>query len=439
MYLEPEVSIRDKEERKLQKVKVNLMRNKIFARMSGLMMVGTTKIVEGTVFGRTDGFNEEYGRPFIAKHSEREVGYVVVHESGHKMLRDIQTWAKLWKKNHKLTNQATDYVLNLIVSDMDPTEQFIAFPRDPVTGERLGLYDERFRGMHVKQVYDILEQEEKEKQKLPQPKQDEGQPRQGQGQGQGNGSPQQSKRQGPADGGGFDEHDWEAGQERTEAEEAEVEKEVDRAIRQGKMLHEKLNGKGNGSVDRLFDKLVTPKINWKRETQEFVTAYCIDKEEATYRKLNRRFVGLDIYLPIMIGETLNSVVMATDMSGSIHKEIPTFMTEMVSLMKMVKPEKVDVLYWDSQVTAHETYTQNTLDNLLSETKPKGGGGTQPSCVSNYMAKHKMKPDCIIVLTDGEVGSDWGNNWPAPVLWVVVNPYRQITAPVGKTIYIPEFD
>jgi hypothetical protein len=56
-----------------------------------------------------------------------------------------------------------------------------------------------------------------------------------------------------------------------------------------------------------------------------------------------------------------------------------------------------------------------------------------------MNKHKMKPECIIVLTDGEVGSDWGNNWPAPVLWVVVNPYRQITATNGKTIYIPEFD
>lgn len=433
------ITIRDKEERKLQKVKVNLMRNKIFARMSGLMMVGTTKIIDKDIFARTDGFNEEYGRPFIAKHSEREVGYVVVHESGHKMLRDIQTWAKLWKKDPSLTNQACDYVLNLIVSDMDPTEEFIAFPRDPDTGERMGLYDERFRGMHVKQVYDILEQEQKQKEQEKGPGRPQKGGDQGQGQGQGNGSPQKSKRQGPAEDGGFDDHDWEAGQERTEAQEAEVEKEVDRAIRQGKMLHEKLNGKGNGSVDRLFDQLVKPKINWKREMQEFVTTYCVDKEEASYRKLNRRFVGIDIYLPVMIGETLSSVVIATDMSGSIYKEIPTFLTEMVSLLSMVKPEKVDVLYWDSNVTAHETYTQATLGTLLTNTKPKGGGGTQPSCVSNYMATHKMKPDCIIVLTDGEVGSDWGNNWPAPVLWVVVNPYREITAPTGKTIYIPEFD
>ena len=430
------IEIRDKEERKLQKVKVNLMRNKIFARMSGLMMVGTTTIIDDDkVWARTDGFDEQYGRKFIASFSEREIAFVVIHEAGHKMLRDIQTWAKLWKKNGQLTNQACDYVLNLIVSDMDPTEQFIAFPRDPATGERMGLYDERFRDMHVKQVYDILEQEQ-EKQKQGQ----NGKPQPGQGQGQsqqGQGKPQQG--QGPTDDGGFDEHDWEAGQERTEAEEAEVEKEVDRAIRQGKMLHEKLNGKGNGNVDRLFDKLVTPKINWKRELQEFVTTYCTDKDQASYRKLNRRFVGLDIYLPIMIGESVGSVTIAVDMSGSIYREIPTFMTEMVSLMKMTKPEKVDVLYWDSHVASHETYKQHDLDTLLANTKPKGGGGTSPSCVSTYMNKHKMKPECIIVLTDGEVGSDWGNNWPAPVLWVVVNPYRQITATNGKTIYIPEFD
>ena len=429
------VEIRDKEERKLQKVKVNLMRNKIFARMSGLMMVGTTKIVDrDDVFGRTDGFNEEYGRKFVASYSEREVAFVVIHEAGHKMLRDIQTWAKLWKKNAKITNQACDYVLNLIIHDMDPTEQFIAFPRDPKTGERMGLFDERFRGMHVKQVYDILEQEQQQNGGNGGGKGGgQGQPQQGQGQGK----PQQG--QGPAEGGGFDEHDWEAGQERTEAEEAEVEKEIDRAVRQGKMLHEKLNGKGNGSVDRLFDKLVKPKINWKRELQEFVTTYCTDKDQASYRKLNRRFVGIDIYLPIMIGEAVGSVTIAVDMSGSISREIPTFMTEMSSLMKMAKPEKVDVLYWDSHVASHETYAQHELDNLLSNTKPKGGGGTSPSCVSTYMNKHKMKPECIIVLTDGEVGSDWGNNWPAPVLWVVVNPYRQIIAPAGKTIYIPEFD
>ena len=192
-------------------------------------------------------------------------------------------------------------------------------------------------------------------------------------------------------------------------------------------------------MDRLFNELLTPKINWRELLREFVSAYCAAKDEASYRRLNRRFVGLDIYLPVMVGETVPSVTLAVDMSGSISRELPRFFTEMISLLSMVKPETVDLLYWDSHVAAHETYTQDTLDTMQANTKPKGGGGTTPSCVSTYMRKHNMKPDCIIVLTDGEVGSDWGKDWPAPVLWLVVNTYSNPVAPNGKTINIKELD
>jgi hypothetical protein len=39
-----------------------------------------------------------------------------------------------------------------------------------------------------------------------------------------------------------------------------------------------------------------------------------------------------------------------------------------------------------------------------------------------------------MLTDGYVGSDWGNEWTAPLLWVIVGGNDDV-APNGKTIHI----
>jgi predicted metal-dependent peptidase len=96
---------------------------------------------------------------------------------------------------------------------------------------------------------------------------------------------------------------------------------------------------------------------------------------------------------------------------------------------------VDLIYWDSHVAGHEVYEASELDGLVASTKPKGGGGTQVSCLSRYIEKEQLRPECVIILTDGYLGSDWGGDWNGvPVLWVVAgNPGA--VAPVGKTIHI----
>ena len=111
---------------------------------------------------------------------------------------------------------------------------------------------------------------------------------------------------------------------------------------------------------------------------------------------------------------------------------------MKSIAEDVHPEKIDLIYWDSQVAAHEVYDEHDMPNLVSSTKPKGGGGTDPRAMMAYMEKEKIEPECIIMLTDGEI-FDWGNEWNAPIMWVICNRYRQggITAPVGKTVQIKE--
>ena len=107
------------------------------------------------------------------------------------------------------------------------------------------------------------------------------------------------------------------------------------------------------------------------------------------------------------------------------------MSEIEGLARQLEVAKIHLIYWDGSVCAHEEYTSSTFKNWRTLTKPHGGGGTDPTCVADYLREKKIKPDATIVLTDGEV-MGWGN-WDHPVLWGIHNNYNDIVAPVGKTI------
>ena len=90
------------------------------------------------------------------------------------------------------------------------------------------------------------------------------------------------------------------------------------------------------------------------------------------------------------------------------------------------------MYWDTVVAQHEKYDRDSYDSMMSTTKPKGGGGTTPQCIPDYLRAHKIEAECVLVLTDGYVG-DWGKGWTTPVLWGITS--KGITADVGTSIYV----
>jgi predicted metal-dependent peptidase len=140
-------------------------------------------------------------------------------------------------------------------------------------------------------------------------------------------------------------------------------------------------------------------------------------------------------MPTLIGEKVGHLVIAIDTSGSIGgNELSEFLSEVKGIAEEVNPECVDLLYWDSEVAGHETYSGSTASDIPNSTKPKGGGGTSPSCVSAYLKEKNIQPECVIVLTDGYVGGDWGSEWTAPVMWCIVGGYDG-DADNGKTIHI----
>jgi predicted metal-dependent peptidase len=399
-------------ERKIKKAKIDLMRAQMpgLRLWAGVMMVGKTSVVDDMPTACTNGRDEFYGREFIDSLKPKEINFVVLHENMHKGKRDLTTWKKLADEDMRLANMALDYVINLAIVAIDPSENVVAMPRKP-DGSCIGLYDERFKGMNSKQVFDILKQE-----------QEEG------GSGGGSGGD-------GSGGGGLDDHDWDGAKELSPKEKEELAKEIDRALRQGEMEARKM-GSGAGGMDITIENLLRPQIDWKEALREFVTSLCVNKDTSSWRRVSRRYLSNDIYMPTLVGESLGHIVIGADMSGStwVGNTMKTIFTELVSLCQAVTPERLDLIYWDAVVAGHEEYKAGDYEALLESTKPKGGGGTDPKCVSNYLHEKNIKPDCIVMVTDGYV-PNWGNDWPAPVLWVVIG--NKVCADNGKTIHITE--
>jgi predicted metal-dependent peptidase len=407
------------EERRVQKAKITMMRDPKFALWSGILMVGRTSVVDNIPTACTNGRDERYGRKFVASLKDPELNFVVLHENLHKAFRHLTTWKKLHDEDNQLANAACDYVINLKLKDIDPYEKTIAMPRftdGPNKGKPMGLVDERFRGMHAKQVFDLLKQEQEE----------------------GNsGDCGGSGGEDDGEGQGFDEHDWDGAKEMTEAQKKELEREIDQAIRQGVMAHQKIAGTGAGGLDRDLLDLLEPKVDWREMLREFVKATCSAKDTSSWRRVNRRFLSTGTYMPSLIGEKVGHLVVAVDTSGSVGQdELSGFLTEVRGIAEEVKPSQVDLIYWDSEVAAHEEYTETMVGDIINSTKPKGGGGTSPSCVSQYLKDKRIEPECIIVLTDGYVGNDWGHEWTAPVLWAIVGG-NDCVAANGKTIHVKD--
>ena len=386
-------------EQRLYKATTDIVGREEFVALAGVLMIGTKSVVDGLPTACTNGRDEMYGREFVEGLSDAEFRFLILHECYHKMYRHLTTWKHLWDKNKQKANFACDHVINLKIVDTEAGRSgWIKMPEG-------GLYNPEYVNLNAKQVWDLLPDDE----------QSEG----GQGDGTGNDSH-----------GGFDEHDWEGAKEMNAQEAEALAKEIDEALRQGAVLAGKVGSGG----DRLIGELLETRKNWKELLREYVSATCTGKDYSTWRKPNRRYVGMGMLMPSSISESVGELVLAIDTSGSIgQQELNKFLTEVKGVCDQVHPSKVHIMYWDTAVCKHEIYLDTDVENLVKSTKPEGGGGTMVECVPQYLNEHGIKPECVIVLTDGWLGGSWGQ-WTVPVLWCVQGN-KQAKPTVGSVVHI----
>ena len=392
--------------RRFKKVKIALMRSKMFVGLSGIMMLGKTMLDDTAPTAMTNGRDEWYNPEFIFKFGDKGAGFIIVHENMHKAARHMQVYTKLRAIDPRLTNAACDQWINLRIVAADPTESLVAMPRDE-NGNIVGLYDEKYKGWTVLQIFNDLRQK------------------------------QQDGEGGGGEGEGFDDHDWEGAEGLTDEEKKKLEGDIKQAIQQGQMAAKRA-GLGAGGEQLGLGELLRSKVDWRAQLQEFVSSVCADKQESSWRRPNRRYLQYDMIMPTMVSESIKEIVLARDASGSMYanKRLVKVTSEMAAITSMLRIDRVHVLDWDGVVGKHTVMAGDQVCNADAVTTVTGGGGTDPSCVSNYIKKEGIKPDAVIVLTDGEV-PNWGE-WDCPVLWVIANE-ATITAPMGKTINLGDED
>jgi len=379
-------------EQRLQKAVMAIMAHDKYVGLSSVLMIGDRTVDDTVPTACTNGRDEMYGRAFVDGLNDAELRFLILHECYHKMYQHLTTWKHLYDKHPKVANVACDYVINIQLVDGDNGEGFIKMPK-------VGLLDAQYRDMDTAQVfhqvYDSL------------PEGDDG--------------------RGVGD--SLDDHGWEEAEQLSEEEKGDLEREVEEAIRQGVLVAGKL---GSGGA-RDLEELLKPQIDWRDVLREFISTTCAGKDFSTWARPNRRFVSTGVYMPSGISEKVGELVIAIDTSASIGQcELTTFLSEIKSVCDNVRPERIRLLYWDTRVCADETYDHAETDTLVQSTKPAGGGGTDVSCVSEYMTEHKIDPQAVIVFTDGYV-YDWGT-WTCPVLWAVYDN-KQAKPDCGKTVHI----
>jgi len=383
---------------RIQRAHVELMGHPDTMEYASVIMVGKYEVRDDVPTACTNGIDCKYGSKFIKDMSDSDLRGLIMHENLHKVFQHMFLWQHLYKEDGRTANMACDYVINLIIDDIRKRSGgFVTLPKG-------GLLDRRFEGMDSQTVYNILRQE----------KDDDG---------SGGG-------EGGQGGEGFDDHDWESGEAMSQEEIDQVGKDINQAIRQGQLMA----GKLGGNQSRELGALIEPKVDWREQLREFVSSTAVGKDISTWQRVSRRWLQHDMYMPSTITENVGRIVVAIDTSGSIGTaELSKFLSEVQGICINTKPEKVDLLYWDTDVAAHEVYTQEQLDKLTSSTKPAGGGGTDVACVSKYLKDNQIRPECVIVLTDGYIYGDWGT-WNVPVLWTIVGG-NKVVPPMGTAIHL----
>lgn len=405
------------EEQRLAKAVVAIMGNPKYTALAGVLMIGDRTVTDDPFISTacTNGRDEMYDRTFVSKLNDAELRFLILHEVYHKLFKHLHIWRHLYDEDPDLANRANDYVINIKLVD-DNGDGFAT-----MTGElSKGCLDEKYRGMDSAQVYNLL----RKQQRIPPG-----------GIGEDDGVPRGGSETLPENGQQpFDQHDWDGAQELTADEKRELARDLDEAIRQGALVAGKMGSGG----DRDLEELLQPQVDWREALREFIQDTCAGKDYSTYRKPNRRYLSAGIYMPSGVTEQVGELILAIDTSGSIgSRELSAFLSEVKEICDTVHPDGVRVLYWDTQICRDEKYDVDQLDTLVKSTKPEGGGGTDVTCVTDYIREYNINAQACIVLTDGHLYGGWGQ-WTMPVLWTILDN-DSAKPDVGKTVNIKSRD
>ena len=354
----------------------------------------------------TNGRDFYYNTDFVKKLSIKKLEFLFAHEICHCV---FDHFGRAGSRDRQLCNIAQDYAVNQILVDERIGEK--------ITEVQI-CYDSKYRGMAWEEIYDQL-WEQAEKISLPQLLEQLGDLLDEHINEDGNGSGQDGDKEGK-------------GKPRMTKEEAQaIKDEIKQAMIQSAAACEA--GKIPAGIQRLIKDLTEPKMNWREMLQMNIQS--IIRNDYSFQRPNRKSQHSGAVLPGMKNDETIDVAIALDMSGSIGQEDATvFLSEVKGIMDQYQDYKIDIFCFDTEIYNHQTFDQDSGDDLLSY-EPQGGGGTDFNACYDYMKSIDLVPKKFIMFTDGYPFGSWGDEDYCDSLFIVKGSDR--VSPFGQTVLYDE--
>jgi predicted metal-dependent peptidase len=129
----------------------------------------------------------------------------------------------------------------------------------------------------------------------------------------------------------------------------------------------------------------------------------------------------------MGGQAMGRVLVAIDCSGSVsQEEKAAAWAELMAIRQDCNPAVIDVMYFDSTVSAHDTFTSEEDPRMREQVRT---GGTAFSPIFRDAENLESPPVCCVVLTD-LICYDFGPEPGYPVLWITTSATE---APWGEVV------
>lgn len=210
------------------------------------------------------------------------------------------------------------------------------------------------------------------------------------------------------------------------AEKNKIEQQTKIAVKQAAM-NAQSRGMLPGNLKRLVEKLTDPVINWREILWRFVQNTA--RDDYTWSRPNKRFIGQGLYLPSLTGEELKPGCLAIDTSGSIdEQQLKEFASELTAILEEYE-SKIRVLCCDAEIQAVDEYSR---DDLPLDITPVGGGGTSFKPPFKWVEESEKEIAYMIYFTDMCCDDFPEEEPPYPVLWIKTGDYGQ-EPPFGEVI------
>lgn len=288
-----------------------------------------------------------------------EVMGVLAHECMHIL---GMHHLRIQSREHKKWNHATDYAIN----DLLDKDGFSLPNKDKI------CLDSKYANMASEKVYNLL----------PDPDEDENQPTFGEVM---------------AAGSFGEDGDGDGSNQELSPEEVQVEENRVKMIASKAAAAAKMAGKLPAGMERLVEDLLERQTPWQDMLRKYMTLPATN--DYSWAKPNRRYIGSGMYMPSNHSDDgMGEVIVGVDTSGSIsNRELALFTSEVRQIVQDARPNKVTVLYFDTEISHVEEYDEP--DAMDIEMKAYGGGGTDFRPVFNWIDAEMRTPDVVVMLTD----------------------------------------